>query len=107
MFLYYFDLKKITAEAHHLLPEVYGDETLSERTCKAWFERFRNSDFYVRDKECPGQPKKFEDFELQELLDENSVQILLELSKVLKSQNACIPCERFIGRKGYRYHMSC
>jgi len=31
----------------------------------------------------PGQPTKFEDFELQELLDENPAQTLLELSKAL------------------------
>jgi len=70
--LHYFDLKKTAAEAHRLLSEVYGDETSSERTCRVWFERF--DDFNVKDKERPGQPKKFEDFELQELLDENPVQ---------------------------------
>jgi len=47
------------------------------------FERFRNDDFDARDKECPEQSKKFEDFELQELLDENPAQMLLELSKAL------------------------
>jgi len=35
------------------------------------FQRFRDGDFDVRDKERPEQPKKFENFELQELLDEN------------------------------------
>jgi len=35
----------------------------------------------MRYKERPGQPKKFEDFELQELLDENPAQALLELLK--------------------------
>jgi len=69
--LSYFDPKKTAAEAHRLSSEVYGDETPSERTCKVWFECFRNGDFNMRDKERPEQPKKFEDFELQELLDEN------------------------------------
>jgi len=64
--LYYF--KKTVAETHRLLSKVYGDETPSKRTCRVWFEHFRNDDFYVRDKERPGQSKKFEDFELQELL---------------------------------------
>jgi len=58
--LYYFDLKKI--EAHHLLcmlyGVVYGDETLSKKTCRVWFERFRNGDFDVRDKERPGKNLK-------------------------------------------------
>jgi len=49
--LHYFDLKKTTAEAHRLLSEMYGDDTSSKRTYKVWFERFRNGDFDVRDKE--------------------------------------------------------
>jgi len=80
--LHYFDLKKTAAKTHRLLSEMYGDETPSERTCRVWFERFRNSDFDMRDKERSGQPKKFED-ELQELLDENPARTLLELSKAL------------------------
>jgi len=47
-------------------------------------ERFRNGDFDMRDKGYPEQPKKFEDFELQELFDENPAQTLLKLSKALK-----------------------
>jgi len=62
---------------------VYSDEIPLKRTCRVWFKRFRNGDFDVRDKECPEQPKKFEDFELQELLDENPAQTFLELSKAL------------------------
>jgi len=59
MLLHYFGLKKTAAETHHLLSEVYGDETPSERTCRVWFERFRNRDFDVRDKKTSWQPKKF------------------------------------------------
>ncbi|XP_012056651.1 PREDICTED: uncharacterized protein LOC105619742, partial [Atta cephalotes] len=40
-----------------------------------------NVDFDVRDKKHPGQPKRFENVDLQELLDENPAQTLLELSK--------------------------
>jgi len=57
--------------------------TPSGRTYTVWFECFRNGDFDVRDKEHPRQAKKFEDFELQELFDENPIKTLLELSKVL------------------------
>jgi len=81
--LYYSDFKKTATEAHRLLSEMYGDEIPLERTCRVWFERFRNADSDVRDKQRPGQLKKFEDFKLQELLDENPAQTLLELSKAL------------------------
>jgi len=54
--LYYFDLKKTAAEAHRLLSEVYDDETPSlERTRRVWFERFRDGDSDVRDKERPAK----------------------------------------------------
>jgi len=46
-----------STSAYRLLSEVYGDEIPSERTCRVWFERFRNGGFDVRDKERPGQPK--------------------------------------------------
>lgn len=45
--------------------------------CGIWFERFRNDDFDMKDKEHPGQLKKFDDVELQELLDKNPAQTLL------------------------------
>jgi len=47
MVLHYFDVKKTTAETYHLLSKVYGDETPLERTCRVWFELFRNCDFDV------------------------------------------------------------
>jgi len=72
-------LKK-TAAAHKLLVEAYGNFVPSERTCQKWFQRFKSGDFDVNDKQRSGQPKKFEDIELQALLDENSAQTLQELS---------------------------
>ncbi|XP_028048263.1 chromobox protein homolog 1 isoform X2 [Monomorium pharaonis] len=79
----YFNLKKTATETHRLLFKVYGNKAPSERTCRAWFERFRNGNFNVRDKQRPGQPKRFENVQLQELLDENSSRSLVKLSKVL------------------------
>ena len=74
--LHYFDLKKTAKTAHKLLLEAYGNCTLSERTCQKWFQQFKSDDYDVNDKQRSGQPKKFEDTELQALLDENSAQIL-------------------------------
>jgi len=54
MFLHYFDFKKTSAEAHRLLSAVYGDENSSDRTCRIWFECFRNGDFEMGDKERSG-----------------------------------------------------
>jgi len=76
--LYYFDFKKSTAEAHRLLSEVYSDESPSETMCRVCLERFQNSDLDVRDKGRLRHPKKFDNFELLELLDENPAQTLLQ-----------------------------
>jgi len=78
--LHYFDLKKTAAAAHKLLVEAYGNCAPSERS-QEWFQRFKSGDYDVNDKQ--GQLKKFEDTELQALLDENSAQTLQELSAAL------------------------
>ncbi|GFT34574.1 mariner Mos1 transposase [Trichonephila clavipes] len=56
-----------------MLIEAYSGNTLSRAQCYRWFEKFQNSDFDVRKKnEERGRPaKKFEDAELQALLDED------------------------------------
>lgn len=56
--LHYFILKKSAAETYRILLEAYGDDAPSSTTCKEWFQRFKNGDFDVKDKERPGQPKK-------------------------------------------------
>ena len=81
---HYFDLKKTVSEAHRILSETYSEESSSEKTCGKWFQLFHSGDFCVEDKQRLGQPKKFEDAELQALLDENPFQTLPELTKKLK-----------------------
>ncbi|EZA54265.1 hypothetical protein X777_06187 [Ooceraea biroi] len=39
--------KVATLRVNRLLSEVYSDETPSERTCRVWFERFRNGDCLI------------------------------------------------------------
>lgn len=64
--LHYFNIKKTAAESHLILVEVYGDLTLAERTCQKWFSRFKSGIYGLEDEERTGQPKKFEDEELEE-----------------------------------------
>ena len=81
--LFCFHLKKSAAEIHRLLFKANGEHTLSETTHRHWFRRFKDNDYDVKDKERPGQPKKFEDGELEALLEEDSCQTLKELSETL------------------------
>ena len=66
-----------------VLPKVYGDHALAERTCQKWFARFKSGNFDLEDEERPGQPKTFEDEELEALLDQDSCQTQEELAKTL------------------------
>lgn len=81
--IYFFNLKKSAAEAHRLLSDAYPDCVVSISTCERWFVRFRSGDFDVEDKERSGQPKKFEDTELEQLLDEDSCQTQEQLAATL------------------------
>jgi len=83
LLIYFFNLKKSTAEAHRLLVEAYGDAALSERSyfSHEWFQKFKNGEF--DDKERSGKPKVYEDAELEALLDEDSCQTQKELALIL------------------------
>lgn len=78
-----FDLKKSAAEAHQTLFEAYGDKAPSYPNCRFWFQRFKSGDFDVEDKDRSGQPNKFEDEELQALLDLDSTQTQKQLAQHL------------------------
>jgi len=66
-------------------------------------------DFDVRDKERLGPPKKFEDVDLQKLLDEKSSQMVLELSIALNViRMAVSKCLHALGKiHKDSYHMNC
>ena len=78
--IFCFNWKKSAAEAYRMLVEV-GDTAPTDKSCKEWFRRFKDGDFSVEDK--PGQPKKFEDKELEALLEEDQSQTQEELAESL------------------------
>lgn len=49
-----------------------GECTPSIKTCLFWFRRIKNGDFETEGKESPGYLKKFENEELEALLDKDS-----------------------------------
>ncbi|UYV84901.1 hypothetical protein LAZ67_X003927 [Cordylochernes scorpioides] len=73
--LFAFNWKKGASKAHRMLEEVYSDHALSKSQCYRWFKKFQSGDF-EHDNEPHGKPpQKFEDAELQALLDEESTQM--------------------------------
>ncbi|KAG5327098.1 MOS1T transposase, partial [Pseudoatta argentina] len=88
--LHYFIQKKSAAEAHRILVQTYDDNALSDTTCRDWFRRFKNNDFELEEKERSGAPKKFQDKELEQLLDEDPSQTLSELGKILQVDESTV-----------------
>ena len=73
-------MKKSAAEAHRMLSNIYGEAAISKRTCREWFQRFKNGDFVVEDRHSGGREKVFEDAELEALLEQDSCQNQEELA---------------------------
>ena len=71
---YFFNLKKSATETHRLLVEAYGEAALSERSCREWFQKFKNGKFDIEDKKRSGSPKVYEDAKLEALFDQDSCQ---------------------------------
>ena len=64
-----------------MLVEACGEAALSERSCREWFQKFKNGD--VEDKKSSRRPKVYEDAELEALLDKDSCQTQKELALTL------------------------
>ena len=80
LLIYFFNLKESAVEANRLLIETYGEAALSERSCRKWFQKFKNDEFDIDDKERSGRSKVYEDAELGTLLDQESCQTQEEKS---------------------------
>jgi len=83
-------LKKSAAESHRMLVEAYGDNALSETTCRDWFRRFNDDNFDLSDKKHENRPRKVEDCQLQALLDEDDTKSQKMLAKQLDISQAGI-----------------
>ena len=90
IFLHQFIRNKSAAQAHRILVETYGDNALSDTTCRDWFRRFKNNDFKLEDKGRSGAQKKYEDKELEEILDEDRSQTLAKLGKTLQVDESTV-----------------
>jgi [histone H3]-lysine36 N-dimethyltransferase SETMAR len=88
--LFMFNLKRTATAAHRSLVEAYGDHALSERTCHEWFQRFKMGNFDVSDKGHGKPIQKFQDDELQALLNEDDSQTQKQLAASLNVTQATI-----------------
>ena len=49
LLIYFFNLKKSATEVHRCLVETCGEAALSERSCREWFQKFKNGEFDIED----------------------------------------------------------
>ena len=88
--IFCFHLKKTAAESYSLIREAYDEHSPSQDMCERLFRRFKSDDFEVADKERGKPPKKFEDVELQVLLDEDDSQIQKPLAEQLGASQQAV-----------------
>ncbi|GFX75927.1 mariner Mos1 transposase [Trichonephila clavipes] len=88
--IFCYHLKKNAAASHQMLVEPYGGNALSRVQCYRWFEKFQNGDFDVRNEERGRPAKKFEDAELQALLDEDDGQMQKHLAEHLNVDQSTV-----------------
>lgn len=88
--LFCFNLKKNAAQSQCLLEEAYGEGILSKTTCNEWFSRFKAGVFNVYGKERSRQPKKFEDEQLEDLLEQGSTQTQQQLAETLNVDRSTV-----------------
>ncbi|XP_018402624.1 PREDICTED: uncharacterized protein LOC108779663 [Cyphomyrmex costatus] len=81
--IFCYKLKKTAAESHQMLIEAFGEHALGRSRCYQLFKKFKSGDFDVRNEERGKPPKKFEDRELQALLDEDDAQTQQQLADQL------------------------
>ena len=83
LFIYFLNLKNSAVETHRLLVETCDEAALSERSCREWFQKFKNGEFDIEDKERSGRPEVYEDAELKALFDQDLCQTQEKLALTL------------------------
>ncbi|CAK9811516.1 Mariner Mos1 transposase [Anthophora quadrimaculata] len=81
--LFAFELKKSATEATKMIYSALDEDAVTNKTCEKWFQRFHSGNFDLNDAERSGTPKKLEDEELEQLLNEDPCQTQQELAEEL------------------------
>lgn len=81
--LYFFNANWSAAVTYRHMLATYGNRSVSHTTCRQWFRRFREGNFDLKDKLRENRPKKFENHQLQTLLDDDDTQSQTALAEQL------------------------
>ena len=62
---------------------VYGENALSSRTCRKWFQRFRAGNFCLEDEERSGRPPQTDEDKIRNLVEKSPSLTVREMSNIL------------------------
>ena len=81
--LYEFQQGRNATEACRNLLKVFG--TVSDRTCRRWYEKFETGDFDLSDKPRSGRPSLIDDDVVKAMLEQDSFLTTSEIAERLNS----------------------
>ena len=88
--LYDFKSGLKATESARRINDAFGSDTISERTVREWFARFRAGDNNLQDKPRSGRPSELNDDRLKRLVKANPQQTTRELAEELGMSNSTV-----------------
>lgn len=83
-------VKKSTVEAKNWICLANGDNAVSARTCRRWYERFKSDNFELEDESRSGRPQEIDNEILEALLDEDMAQSSCKLAKQVNTSHKTV-----------------
>ena len=76
---YDFKQGKSAAESHRTIFEVFGEDSISEKQCQRWFQRFKDGNESLQDEERSGWSEEISDKDLFDAIELNPTLTTREL----------------------------
>ena len=99
IFLYEFKLNQSAAETARKINQVFGNDSVNERTVRRWLAKFRSGDFITEDEPRSGRPRVIQDEDLRTLVKTDPSQTVRGMEEELGvSSHAVFDGLRRIGK---------
>ena len=100
--LSYFQKGKNTTETLKKIGAVYGEGTVTDRTCQKWFAKFHAGDFSLDDAPGSGRPVEVDSDQIEILTENNQRCTTEEIANILKISKPRV--ENHLHQLGYVNH---
>jgi len=91
------------AQAAQNINAVYGEGSITEKTCRTWYNRFRSDDITLGDQPRSGRPSNLDNQALIALVKENNRQTTRDLAEQLGVHHSTV--EDHLHDLGYRRNL--